>query len=83
MITNYLMHNFSENDLKIIKDDWHTIINKIKDGDAHNISESDTFYLGACTKGVNSKSLVSQPFSVKPAKPRAYSLKNNLYDSVN
>ncbi len=76
MITNHLLHNFSENDLKIIKDDWRIIRDKIKNGEAHNISEADTLYLGACTKGVNSKSLVGQPFSTTiKAKPRAYSLK--------
>lgn len=75
VITNHLLHEFSENDLQIIKEDWKTIIDKIKDGEAHNISESDTFYLGACTKGVNSDSLVEQPYSAFPAKPRAYSLK--------
>lgn len=75
VITNHLLHQFSENDLQIIKDDWHTIVDKIKEGEAHNISESDTLYLGACTKGVSSKSFVEQPFSSFPAKQRAYSLK--------
>jgi DNA mismatch repair protein MutH len=75
MITNHLLHQFSENDLQIIKEDWQTIVDKIENGEAHNISESDTLYLGACTKGVNSQSLVTQPFSSFPAKQRAYSLK--------
>ncbi|MEG1566024.1 MAG: Sau3AI family type II restriction endonuclease [Bacilli bacterium] len=40
-----------EEDLKIIKSDYFKIINKIKAGEADTLSESDTFYLGACTKG--------------------------------
>ena len=38
-------------DLKQIEKDWNTIIDKIKAGKAHEISEADTMYLGACTKG--------------------------------
>ncbi|MCD3196006.1 restriction endonuclease [Clostridium botulinum C] len=64
-----------EEDLKIIKDDWQTIINKIKNGEAHKLSESDTNYLAACTKGANKNSTRSQPFSDEPAKQRAFSLK--------
>ena len=66
-----------EEDLEIIKQDWQTIINKIKQGEAHNISESDTMYLAACTKGVNANSVRKQPFSAIPAKQRAFSLKSS------
>lgn len=38
-------------DLEIIIQDYHKIIQKIKDGKAHELSEGDTLYLGACTKG--------------------------------
>ena len=38
-------------DLKIIIDDYHRINEKIKAGKAHELSEGDTMYLGACTKG--------------------------------
>jgi len=62
-------------DLKIIKDDWEKIVAKIKDGKAHELSEGDTLYLGACTKGANSETTRSQPFSEVPAKQRAFSLK--------
>ena len=41
-------------DLAIIIDDYNIINQKIKDGKAHELSESDTMYLGACTKGQNS-----------------------------
>lgn len=46
------MFQFSKNeyDLEIIKNDWETIVQKIKAGKAHELSEGDTMYLGACTK---------------------------------
>ena len=40
------------------------------------ISESDTSYLAACTKGQNKNSVRLQPFSEIPAKQRAFSLKS-------
>lgn len=66
---------FPEEDLKIIKDDWKKIVSKIKDGKAHELSEGDTLYLGACTKGNNKESLREQPFNKEMAMQRAYSLK--------
>ena len=71
------LHNFDPVDLEIIKQDWQTIIDKIKAGEAHNISEGDTMYLAACTKGANAKSIRKQPFSNIPAKQRAFSLKSS------
>lgn len=40
-----------EKDLIIIRNDYSIIINKIENGLAQELSESDTMYLGACTKG--------------------------------
>lgn len=62
-------------DLNQIEKDWNTIINKIKEGKAHEISEADTMYLGACTKGVNSLSVRKQPFNDIPAMQRAFCFK--------
>lgn len=76
------LFRFPAVDLKIIKDDWELIRSKIKAGLAHEISEGDTFYLGACTKGVNSTSTRSQPFSQIPAKQRAYSLKAKYLNTI-
>ena len=76
-IVKSVLHEFDPADLEIIKQDWQTIINKIKQGEAHNISESDTMYLAACTKGVNANSVRKQPFSAIPAKQRAFSLKSS------
>ena len=73
---------FPAPDLKIIKDDWEKIIFKIKAGKAHEISEGDTFYLGACTKGANKNSLVKQPFSDEKAMQRAFSLKSKYMNFI-
>ena len=64
-------------DLNQIEKDWNTIINKIRQGKAHEISEADTMYLGACTKGANSKSLRSQPFNSTKAMQRAFCFKTS------
>lgn len=52
-----------EEDLKIMQQDYEKIISKVKNGKAHELSEGDTMYLGACTKGSTAaKSLVPQLF---------------------
>ncbi|ERJ11907.1 Sau3AI family type II restriction endonuclease [Haloplasma contractile] len=76
-ITKTILYQFPEEDLEIIKDDWETIVSKIRSGQAHTLSESDTMYLGACTKGVNKSSVREQPCSEEPAMQRAYSLKQS------
>jgi len=74
--------NFPNTDLEIIKKDWQLIKQKIADGKAHELSEGDTFYLGACTKGANANSIRKQPFSNIPAKQRAYSLKQGYVNHI-
>lgn len=73
---------FPETDLKIIIDDWNTIVRKIKEGRAHEISEGDTLYLGACTKGATKASVRQQPFSDIPAMQRAFSLKSKYLNYI-
>lgn len=74
--------NFPNTDLEIIKKDWELIKQKIADGKAHELSEGDTFYLGACTKGANANSTRKQPFNDIPAKQRAYSLKQGYVNHI-
>ena len=76
IIKDVVLYEFNEDDLCVIKNDWQIIIDKIKQGKAHEISESDTSYLAACTKGKNKNSVRLQPFSEIPAKQRAFSLKS-------
>lgn len=74
---------YPSEDLKIIKHDWELINQKIKDGKAHELSEGDTFYLGACTKGSTAlKSFRNQPFNEEQAKQRAYSLKQGYVNHI-
>ncbi|MDU2202341.1 MAG: Sau3AI family type II restriction endonuclease, partial [Anaerococcus hydrogenalis] len=61
----------------IIKSDYYKIRNKVLDGKAHELSEGDTLYVGACTKSSNSSITTSQPFNDLPAKPRAFSFKSS------
>ena len=76
-ITNEYLYSFPNEDMPIIKRDWEFIIQKIKDGKAHEISEADTMYLGACTKGINKESKRIQPFSNIKAKQRAFCFKTS------
>lgn len=64
-----------EKDLLIIRQDYDTIISKIRSGKAETLSEGDTMYLGACRKGQKRDSLMTQHGSNIGAPRRAWSLK--------
>lgn len=65
-----------EEDLKIFMDDWAIIHGKIAAGLAHELSEGDTLYLAACTKGTKGGAdKKPQPNSPVLADQRAYSIK--------
>jgi len=86
-ITDYVIKlvdewNFPDTDLAVIKKDWETIKQKVVEGKAHELSEGDTFYLGACTKGANANSTRKQPYSDIPAKNRAFSLKQGYVNHI-
>ncbi|MDE7286493.1 MAG: restriction endonuclease [Lachnospiraceae bacterium] len=71
-----------DQDIKIIKHDYEVIVNKIKDGKAHELSESDTLYLGAAPKAATSRERRKQPFNSELAKPRAFAFKNSYMTYV-
>lgn len=73
-----------EADLEIIKKDYAHIVRMIVEGRAHELSEGDTMYLGACTKGANAeKSTVPQYYGEKtPARKRAFCFKNSYMTYV-
>lgn len=78
IITHEKLLELDKNDdLKQIEEDWNFIIKKIRDGKAHEISEADTMYLGACSKGANASSTREQPFSDIKAMQRAFCFKNS------
>ena len=67
-----------------VRADWETIRQKVADGKAHELSEGDTFVLGACRKGAGgpSEPLRSQPNSNEGAKARAYSFKQSFVTQI-
>ena len=71
-------------DLEIIKHDWEFIRQKIVDNKAHELSEGDTFYLGACRKGSGKEdeALKKQAGSDIGAKSRAFSFKQNFLTKI-
>lgn len=76
------LNSLPKEDLAIIRQDWETIVKKIKDGKAHELSDSLTRYLAATTKGAKTEqNMTIQPFSTIKAHRRAFTLKQK-YMSV-
>lgn len=71
-----------EKDVQIIEHDFKLIVDKIKAGKAHELSEGDTLYLGAAPKAATSKNRRKQPYSTELAKPRAFCFKNSYMTYV-
>lgn len=71
-----------EQDLLIIKHDYQVIVEKIRAGRAHELSEADTLYLGAAPKASTAADRRKQPFSDELAKPRAFAFKNSYMTYV-
>lgn len=71
------LYSIPPEDLPTIRSDWETIRQKVASGLAHELSEGDTFFLGACRKGSGgpNEPLHEQPFSHVAAKSRAFSFK--------
>ena len=81
IITDYQLYNMNH-DKKIFENDFEIIKGKVLDGKAHELSEGDTSYLGACTKARTSADRTTQPFSNVLPKPRAFSLKNAYMTAI-
>lgn len=72
------LYEWFKEDLPVILDDYKRITDKIKQGKAYELSESDGNYLSTCTKGAGKgKDLKQQPYSDVPAKQRAWELKSS------
>lgn len=71
-----------EEDRKIMEADYNKIVAKVRAGKAHELSEGDTLYLGAATKGATSANRRGQPYSDIEAKQRAFSFKNSYMTYV-
>lgn len=75
-----ILWKIPEKDLLIMKEDYEIIINKIKSGKAHELSEGDTKYLGASRKGNtgDKEQWYTLPNGGKPERPapkRGFSFK--------
>lgn len=70
-----ILWQLPEKDLMLIKQDYQTIAEKVRRGEAHLLSEGDTLYLGACRKGQKGDKLQLQPNSNIKANKRAFSFK--------
>lgn len=76
-----------DKDLLIMKQDYETIIGKIRAGKAHELSEGDTTYLGACRKGQKGDAdviydLFDGTRAAVPAPKRAFSLKTQYMRTI-
>ena len=80
-IKDYQLYDMSQ-DAEIFENDFNIIKEKVKEGLAHELSEGDTSYLGACTKAATSKDRTTQPYSEINAKPRAFALKNSYMTGI-
>lgn len=77
------LFNILENDLNQIREDWLLIKQKVLDGKAHELSEGDTNFLGACTKGATTlKSMTKQPNSNILARTRALCFKQSYINQI-
>ncbi len=76
-----------DKDLLIMKHDYETIVSKIRAGKAHELSEGDTVYLGACRKGQKGDANVNYTLwngtrAEIPAPKRAFSLKTQYMRTI-
>lgn len=83
MILDYKFFELSKSKYnQNVERDYYTIYSEIMNGNAHNLSESMTNYLGAATTGKKGNNLVSQPNSDKLAKKRRFSFKPKFISNV-
>ena len=76
--------SFPDIDRKIIQDDWNKLHWKMVHGLAHEISEGDTLYLGACSKGSKAGAEKRKQFlpEAPRAQQRAYSIKSKYLNTI-
>ena len=73
---------FPESDKLVIARDWALIKSYVDHGQAHQLSEGLTNYLGAATKGSSSRDLTCQPYSSEMAMRRCFSLKTTYVNRI-
>ena len=75
-IDRFHLYTWPDEDMPVIIEDYKKITQEIKEGRAHEISESDGMYLSTCRKGKGKdKDHTTQPYGPELANRRAWSLK--------
>ncbi|WP_413825862.1 Sau3AI family type II restriction endonuclease [Methanobrevibacter sp. UBA337] len=77
----YLLYSIYQDEI-VIRNDYEIIQGKVINGLAHELSEGDTTYLGACTKSTKGSNRTQQPFLDYDVKPRAFCLKQKYMTSL-
>lgn len=87
VLKSVILH-YDESDIATIREDWETIREKVASGYADQLSESDTNYLAACTKGANASTMRDAPAPEGSgatkirAKQRAFSFKSSFMTAI-
>lgn len=77
------LFDWPEEDMPIILEDYKRITQKILEGRAHELSESDGMYLSTCRKGAGKdKNRTTQPYGPELANRRAWSLKSSYMTTL-
>lgn len=77
------LFDWPEEDMPTILEDYKRITQKVLDGRAHELSESDGIYLSTCRKGAGKdKDRTTQPYGSELANRRAWSLKSSYMTTL-
>ena len=77
------LFDWPEEDMPTILEDYKHITQKVLDGRAHELSESDGIYLSTCRKGAGrDKDRTTQPYGPELANRRAWSLKSSYMTTL-
>ena len=77
------LFDWPEEDMPIILEDYKRITQKVLEGRAHELSESDGLYLSTCRKGAGKdRDRTTQPYGPELANRRAWSLKSSYMTTL-
>jgi DNA mismatch repair protein MutH len=82
IVDAFMIDISKQEEWRIIENDWTIIRNMINSYQTHNLSESLTNFLAACTKGANSNSVTIQDGLDTPVKTRAFSFKTCFLNNI-
>lgn len=83
VIDKAFLFDWLEEDMPTILEDYKRITQKVLEGRAHELSESDGMYLSTCRKGAGKdKDRTTQPYGPELANRRAWSLKSSYMTTL-